>query len=89
MLVSVLLGDMYEIGADKGKYYSINVPLKDGIDDQSKRRMLIPVCFYFYKSNCGMHKELFNHYYRYHVVGISIFANLEKSVLFLNNLVEV
>ena len=30
---------MYEIGAEKGKYYSVNVPLKDGIDDQSE---LIP-----------------------------------------------
>ena len=29
-------GDMYEIGGEKGKYYSVNVPLKDGIDDQSK-----------------------------------------------------
>ena len=29
-------GDMYEIGAEKGKYYSLNVPLRDGIDDQSK-----------------------------------------------------
>ena len=29
-------GDMYEVGAEKGKYYSLNVPLKDGIDDQSK-----------------------------------------------------
>ena len=27
---------MYEIGAEKGKYYSVNVPLEDGIDDQSK-----------------------------------------------------
>ena len=27
---------MYEIGAEKGKYYSVNVPLKDGIDDQSE-----------------------------------------------------
>lgn len=33
---SVSTGDMYEVGADKGKYYSVNVPLKDGIDDQSK-----------------------------------------------------
>lgn len=41
MLVYLLLGDMYEIGADKGKYYSINVPLKDGIDDQSERRVLV------------------------------------------------
>ena len=27
-------GDMYEIGADSGKYYSVNVPLRDGINDQ-------------------------------------------------------
>ncbi|GAU89996.1 hypothetical protein RvY_02480 [Ramazzottius varieornatus] len=26
-------GDMYELGADCGKYYSVNVPLKQGIDD--------------------------------------------------------
>ena len=32
----VFTGDMYEIGVDKGKYYSLNVPLKDGIDDHSK-----------------------------------------------------
>ena len=29
------IGDMYEVGAEQGKYYSLNVPLKDGIDDQS------------------------------------------------------
>jgi len=28
-------GDMYEYGDSAGRYYSINVPLKDGIDDQS------------------------------------------------------
>lgn len=26
-------GDMYEIGAENGKYFSVNVPLKEGIDD--------------------------------------------------------
>lgn len=26
---------MYEIGADVGRYYSVNVPLKEGIDDLS------------------------------------------------------
>jgi len=36
LVYCLLLGDMYETGADKGKYYSINVPLKDGIDDQSE-----------------------------------------------------
>lgn len=34
-------GDMYEIGAEAGRYYSVNVPLKEGIDDQS----YIQVCF--------------------------------------------
>ena len=34
--LSILTGDMYEIGAEHGKYYSLNVPLKDGIDDQSE-----------------------------------------------------
>lgn len=29
-------GDMYEVGIEKGKYYSLNVPLKDGIDDHSR-----------------------------------------------------
>lgn len=28
-------GDMYETGAEAGRYYSVNVPLKEGIDDQS------------------------------------------------------
>lgn len=26
-------GDMYEIGSDYGRYYSVNVPLKEGITD--------------------------------------------------------
>lgn len=32
----LILGDMYEVGAESGKYYSVNVPLKEGIDDASK-----------------------------------------------------
>lgn len=27
---------MYETGAECGRYYSVNVPLKEGIDDNSK-----------------------------------------------------
>lgn len=27
---------MYEIGANSGKYYTVNVPLKEGIDDNSE-----------------------------------------------------
>lgn len=36
-------GDMYEIGADKGRYYSLNVPLKDGIDDHSYVSLFKPI----------------------------------------------
>lgn len=27
---------MYEVGAESGRYYCLNVPLRDGIDDQSE-----------------------------------------------------
>ena len=37
------LGDMLEIGAGSGKYYSINVPLKDGIDDEGYLALFKPV----------------------------------------------
>lgn len=30
------IGDMYEVGAESGRYYCLNVPLRDGIDDQSE-----------------------------------------------------
>ncbi len=32
----ILLGSMYEIGAETGRYYSINVPLREGITDDGK-----------------------------------------------------
>ncbi len=32
------IGDMYENGVDNGRYYSVNVPLRDGIDDQGKSK---------------------------------------------------
>lgn len=34
---------MYEIGAESGRYYSLNVPLKEGIDDQSYEQIFKPV----------------------------------------------
>lgn len=37
------LGDMYEVGAECGRYYSVNVPLKEGIDDQSYLQVFKPV----------------------------------------------
>ncbi|CAB3219866.1 unnamed protein product [Arctia plantaginis] len=36
-------GDMYEIGSESGRYYSVNVPLKEGIDDQSYVQVFKPV----------------------------------------------
>ncbi|XP_023345819.1 histone deacetylase 3 isoform X2 [Eurytemora carolleeae] len=36
-------GDMFEIGADNGKYYSINVPLKEGMDDLSYELVFTPI----------------------------------------------
>uniref|UniRef100_A0A4W3HAR2 Histone deacetylase n=1 Tax=Callorhinchus milii TaxID=7868 RepID=A0A4W3HAR2_CALMI len=36
-------GDMYEVGAESGRYYCLNVPLRDGIDDQSYRLLFQPV----------------------------------------------
>merc|ERR1719187_2146195 len=36
-------GDMFEIGAEAGKYYSINVPLKEGMDDDSYETVFRPV----------------------------------------------
>lgn len=32
----IAAGDMYEVGAESGRYYCLNVPLRDGIDDQSE-----------------------------------------------------
>lgn len=39
-------GDMYEIGAESGRYYSVNVPLKEGIDDQSYVQVCMIIDYY-------------------------------------------
>ena len=36
-------GDLKDIGHGKGKYYSVNVPLRDGIDDASYHSIFEPV----------------------------------------------
>lgn len=43
MLVSINLV-VKEIGEREGKFYAINVPLKDGIDDASFNRLFKTVC---------------------------------------------
>jgi len=48
-------GDMYEIGAGPGKYYSVNIPLKEGIDDESYYRIFCPIIkdvIQFYQPDC-------------------------------------
>ncbi len=36
-------GDMYEVGAEVGRYYSVNVPLKEGMDDVSYDLIFRPI----------------------------------------------
>lgn len=36
-------GDMYETGSDAGRYYSVNVPFKEGIDDANYSTVFKPV----------------------------------------------
>lgn len=36
-------GDLKDIGAGKGKYYAVNFPLRDGIDDDSYESIFAPV----------------------------------------------
>ncbi|KAK2158305.1 hypothetical protein LSH36_173g05060 [Paralvinella palmiformis] len=48
-------GDMYEMGAESGKYYSVNVPLREGIDDEMYMHVFKPVMqsvLDFYRPNC-------------------------------------
>lgn len=45
-------GDLYELGTKEGKYYSVNVPLLDGIDDAGYMYVFKPVvqaAIYYYK----------------------------------------
>ena len=37
---------MFEIGHESGRYYSVNVPLKEGIDDASYSQVFKPVIEY-------------------------------------------
>ncbi|CAM9174898.1 unnamed protein product [Chrysoparadoxa australica] len=36
-------GDLKDVGAKKGKYYSVNCPLQDGIDDRSYEKIFKPI----------------------------------------------
>ncbi|CAG7838090.1 unnamed protein product [Allacma fusca] len=36
-------GDLRDIGAGKGKYYAVNFPLRDGIDDESYESIFTPI----------------------------------------------
>jgi len=46
-------GDLKQVGQGRGKYYSVNVPLKDGLDDTSFQRMFKPIMTKVHShSNC-------------------------------------
>lgn len=36
-------GDLHDVGIGKGKNYAVNVPLKDGIDDETYKSIFRPV----------------------------------------------
>ena len=40
-----------DIGAGKGKYYAVNFPLRDGIDDESYETIFKPVKLIFSNNN--------------------------------------
>ena len=35
-IIYIFVGDMFELGVENGRFYSLNVPLRDGIDDQGR-----------------------------------------------------
>nr|CAB3449337.1 unnamed protein product [Digitaria exilis] len=60
-------GDIRDIGHSKGKYYSLNVPLDDGIDDESYQSLFKPIMG---KTGVALGQELedkmpVNEYYEY------------------------
>ena len=36
-------GDLKDVGANQGRYYALNFPLRDGIEDNSYREIFEPV----------------------------------------------
>lgn len=43
-LLSLMLGCfLQDIGAGKGKYYAVNIPLRDGMDDESYESIFVPI----------------------------------------------
>lgn len=36
-------GDICDVGVGPGKYYAVNVPLKDGMDDESFKSLFDPI----------------------------------------------
>lgn len=48
-------GSMFETGSQQGQHYSVNVPLRDGIDDQSYLYIFRPIvekCVEYYQPSC-------------------------------------
>ncbi|KAH0949051.1 hypothetical protein HN011_000283 [Eciton burchellii] len=37
------IGNLCDIGAEKGKYYAVNIPLRDGMDDESYESIFVPI----------------------------------------------
>jgi Deacetylases, including yeast histone deacetylase and acetoin utilization protein len=49
-------GDMYEIGAEGGRYYSVNVPFREGIGDNDYLQVIltcVSLCYVFGQVKCN------------------------------------
>ena len=44
-IIKLLFDTLQDIGAGKGKYYAVNFPLRDGIDDDAYETIFKPVSF--------------------------------------------
>lgn len=49
-------GNVSDIGLEKGKNYAVNIPLKDGMDDESYKQIFEPVSYHSSSLSIGYNK---------------------------------
>ena len=49
-------GNVSDIGLEKGKNYAVNIPLKDGMDDESYKQIFEPVSIPLFSLSIGYNK---------------------------------
>ena len=48
-------GDLKDVGVKAGKYYSVNCPLREGMDDKAYAQVFKPVIQVSYSASCQFH----------------------------------